>query len=273
MELDRRTKARLKELVNEPKLKSEKIVIAQTIDVFNHDYLFSQPIKVRKSSSGASLSSSVQDYTINFNHDLFEKQFEVNYDTCKKLSLSKDDAYRFFIFFDIFHEVFHIDQFDKTLKMTYPYDDLNRIYYVMIDYFCNMRVIDGWIYNGLHNSYFFERSADIFASKLLLELIEIEDVAYLADTMYMNRLFADSYILKKGKVISPVEKTMKYMGLKNLTLDNNVPFDVAFEHGLPITEDEYHYLFDPLNKEIKESGAVNSDLAIKRIKELTLLSK
>lgn len=66
---------------------------------------------------------------------------------------------------------------------------------------------------------------------------------------------------------------MQYLNKKHLVLRDNIPFDIAFEHGLPITLEQYHYIFDYVDEVIRGNKQMDPEVITERIQKLTLESK
>ncbi len=272
MELESKTKDELKTIVNDPKMEITDKTVQNIITLLNRDVLYSDIIRCTKVPKKVCMSTSLDKNLVKYNIDVFKKCVARRYEIQPLFDLSLEDYYRFFLPYSIFHEASHITQKHDSDVNAYPYDYLNEIYQIAC-YNTLHNSIWGIInYNLHHNKYFHERNADINASKLMEELLE-GDLYYYAQTASFNHLFVHGYELKKDKVISPVERTFRYMMEPIVPLEESIPFDIAFENGCPITLEEYHYLYDPLYADIKAGKEVDSELILGRIKELTLKSK
>lgn len=273
MELERHTKDELKNLVNVPKLAIEDSTIENMISILNKDSTFQEIIKLKKGTKGSSLSANLKTRVINYNIDKMKRRVEIRYKLQPLYDLTLEDYYRYFIVHSVLHEATHIDQSNKSNHGLYPYSDLNTVYTIAIDAAQRASIMDLIIYKIFHRYFFYERNADNDASKLAMEIFDDENLNLFAETFYFNNLLLWGYSLKGDKVISPVERTMKYLNKKHVMLDNDVPFDIAFEHGLPITTEEYHYIFDYVQEVMKEKKELDTKIITERIQKLTLESK
>ena len=273
MELEKTTKDELRNMFNVPKLEIDGPTIENVVSILNKDPIFSGIIKPQESQRKSSLSIHPRTLILSYNIERLKKNTKLNYKLQPLYGLTLEDYYRYFLFHGVFHESSHIIQRNKSNHRLFPYPDLNNIYLIAMDEMQAASIMDFIVYKLFHNRFFYERNADINASKLAMEIFDDEKLKLYAETFYLNVLLVWAYSIKGDKVISPVEKTMKYLNKKHVMLDNDVPFDIAFEHGLPITPEEYHYIFDYVNEVIRKKEDVDIEVINERIQKLTLQSK
>lgn len=270
MELEKHTKDELKNMFNVPKLEIDDSAIENATSILNKDPLFSGIIKTQRSQRKPPLSVNPRTLIMSYNIEALKKNAEISYKFQPLYDLTLEDYYRYFLFHGVFHEGTHILQRNKSNHRLFPYLDLNNIYLIAMDEMQGGSIMDLIVYKLFHNHFFYERNADLNASKLGMEIFEDEDFKLYAETFYLNRLLVSSYSMKGDKVISPVERTMKYLNKKHLMLDNDVPFDIAIEHGLPITLEEYHYIFDFVEEVIRGSKQMDFQEINERMQKLAL---
>lgn len=254
MELEKNTKNELKNLLNVPKIEITDEAVENIVSILNKDPIFSGIIKPYRSQRKFALSVDTATLALSYNIDKLKSDVEWRYNKQAVFGLTLEDYYHYYLAYSIFHETTHIDQINKGFHNLYPYPDLNNAYYQAFAVTRKRNIIDFIRYLHNHPNFFYERNADVNAAKLSAEIFDDEKLFLYGANLYLNFLFNDAYSLKGNRVISPVEKTMKYLHQKDFTTSDHLPFDVAFEHGFPISLEEYHYLFDYID-EVKKGSA------------------
>ena len=270
MELEKHTKNELRNLLNVPKIEITDSNIESIISILNKDPIFSGIIKPYRSQRKFALSVDTETLALSYNIEKLKSDVEWRYNRQAIFDLTLEDYYHYYLAYSVFHEIDHIDQINRSSHNLYPYQDLNDAYHLAMSETRKRNIIDFIRYIHNHLNFFYERNADINASKLSAEIFDDQKLFLYGANLYANFLFDDAYSLKGNRVISPVEKTMKFLHQRNFTTSDHLPFDVAFEHGFPITLEEYHYLFDYINEVKKGNQPAESQDLNERMQHLIL---
>lgn len=273
MELEKHTRDELKNMFNVSRVDIDETTIKHIVEILNKDSLFDNILSLEKANKNYSFGVIAQSTTIAHNLDFFKENIASLYSRQPLFDLTLEDYYRYFLLYSFGHECEHIIQDTHSQKGLYPYADLNNAYRIAFDRNNKCSIIDIMIYHKFHDNFFYERNADINGATLTMDIFDENNMFKYACMVHFNHLFANSYTQKGSKVISPIEKTIKYLHLRNLSFSDDLPFDVALDHGFPITNDEYHYLFDPILKLAKAGEPVDYDETLDRVHKLTLQSK
>lgn len=267
MELTKHTLEELKDIINNSKLTINDATVDKIFSIFNDDPLFSHTLKWQKSTKNRLFSASIDERLVKYNLDDMQKNVNHVYKRQRLFDLKIDDYYRFYLLYSIIHELSHLERYIKSSNNELEYSYLNYIYYLAFEIYSRANIFGFIKYHIHHEKLFFERNADIESSKLMMKISE-GDLSLYAETAYINHLFMNSYRIKNGKVISPVEFTFKISHFPISGINEFIPFEIAFEHGLMITPSEYHYLFDYVINQTKLGEEVDVDEIYKRIKSM-----
>lgn len=271
MELEKHTKDELKRLINSPTSKDAAHILEQTLEIINTDSIAFSSFKLEKTNEKGTFYTNIDAQNIYYNLGIIDKNLTKIYQSLhKKIDFSFDEFFIYLLIFGLIHELSHLIQFHNGDLGLYPYKDLNSIYDILMNFIRNITYWEDFLCKIIHNKYFHERNANIYAARLCAELFEGKEIENYAKMVYFNVLFFNSYSLKNGQVTSPVERTMKYMHIKHYVSYEDVPFDIAFDHGLPITIEQYHYLYDSINESIQKHEPIKYEDTMNRIQKLTL---
>lgn len=270
MELEKNTKDELRNLINVPKLEIADKTIENITSILNKDPIFSGIIKPDRSERALAFSVDLETLDLSYNIEQLKRDVEWKYQQQSLFDLTLDDYYRYYLVHGLFHEVDHIDQINESIHDLYPYQDLNNIYRIALAEYRRTGFLDYLRYLRHHENFFYERNADINASKLAMEIFDDLKMLLYAANLHSNVLFRRVYSKKGKKIISPVEQTMKYLRRKMPILQDSIPFDIALEHGLPITPEEYHYIFDYVDEIMRGSKQMESQEINERMQKMIL---
>ncbi|MCX4365438.1 MAG: hypothetical protein OSJ70_06675 [Bacilli bacterium] len=273
MELEKHTKEELKDFFNMPKLIINEKSVQYAFDILNKDSLFLNSIVLEKTNKRKIFFMRSSEKKMWYNFSAFKKAVEVMHKRQQLYSLTLDDYYRFYLLFSLLHEYEHLIQDRFSQERRYPYSDLNSAYQIVFDFYKKCSIMDVLINKYFHDSFFNERNVSINAAKISVDVFDDEGLNMYAETAYLNVLINNAYSIKNGQVKSPVEKTMNMLNIKHFSVSDELPFDIAFFHGFPISLEEYHYLYDAIYESIKADGSVDYDDTLERIQKLTLASK
>ncbi len=272
MKLEKNTKDELKNMFNVPRIDIEEKSVQHIVEILNRDPLFDNILESKPTNKPSPFRIVADTTIIAHNLEFFKKNVAAVHSRKPFYDLTLEDYYRFYLLYSFGHEGEHIIQAEHSVKGLYPYADLNNAYKIAAVDHIKCSTMDLFIYKIFHDYFFYERNADIEAAKLSMDIFD-DDLFSYAALAHFNHLFCKCYTLRGNRVISPVERTMKYIHEKDFTYSDELPFDIAFDNGFPITVEEYHYLFDPLYEEMKNGEACDYNDAMNRIQTLTLGSQ
>lgn len=267
MEFDDGTKKDLKELIL---LRMNKDIDEEYLhlltEIVNSSSIFNGKVVTRYSPKTAILAADYKKGDITYNIEGFRGHLSKLYRYHKSYfagDLKQFSGYWFS--FCYLHELSHIYQLLCANDSISEYTDLNNLYRDVFDACNNFRNVDRKIYLILHDKYFYERYANIVAGNFLVDVFGDTEFDYYAKLNNINKLLSNGYSLKRNKVISPIERTFKYLRIKNNFEEVNLPFKVLFEHGFKISTDDFHYIHDEV---LKAKGSVDYDEVVGRVKTL-----
>lgn len=270
MELTKHTIDELKDVVNDSKMCVNEATVNKVLSIFNDDLLFSGTLKWQKREQNIPFSTRTDEKSIKYNLNIMKKKVKRLHERQPLFDLTLEDYYFFYLIYSLFHEISHLERYIKSTNNEMEYAYLNYIYYLALETCSSVGVFGYLRYHYYHERYFYERNAEIEASKLMMDLADDNNLFLYAETSYINHLFVNSYTMNKGQVISPVEFTFKKLHFPISEVKEQIPFDIAFEQGLSITPEEYHYLYDYVLNKAKLGENLDVDVIYGRIKELTL---
>lgn len=274
MELESRTKDELKILINSSASRTATSILEQALEIINADSITFSPFKLKYTTRKSIFYTQTDSPNIYYNSKSIENKTNRLYQNShKKFTFSYDELFIYLLIFGLTHELSHLLQFHNGSSGLYSYQDLNNLYAYLMNYIQNITYGDELLCKIFHDNYFHERNANIYASRLCAELFEGREIAKYAKMVYFNVLFLNSYKLKNGIVTSPVERTMQYMHIKHYSSYGDVPFDIAFDHGLPINPEQYHYIYDSINERMQKHESIKYEETMERLQKLTLESK
>lgn len=267
MEFDIKTKSDLKELVQ---LRMDKEIDEEYLhlltEIINGSSAFDGKVVTRYNSKVSSFSASYERIDIAYNIEGFKNYFSKAYKAHKAyFDGNLKQFYGYWFPFSFIHELTHIYQMLCDKENISEFADVNDLYSKVIGAFNSFRKIDRMIYLTLHDRYSHERNANIVSSTFLAETFADTELDYYAKLKHINYLIANGYFLKKDKVISPIEKTFKYLRIKDKVEEVDLPFKVLFEHGFKISDDDFHYIYDEV---VNTKGPVEYDDVVGRVKAL-----
>lgn len=162
----------------------------------------------------------------------------------------------FLLIFAYLHECSHVEQNLCALNNKSEYSQINSIYYRFYNFDSqNFSKIKTFIrrrnYHTYYYDYFYERNANIESLKELMDIYDNNffkdeiDINYIKKLIsHLSLIYYTGYEKKGNKIISPFEKTLKYSLFPSENFNfQNLPFEIIFEHGFPITFNEYQEIF------------------------------
>lgn len=188
MELERHTKDELRNLINVPKIAITDSSIENMVSILNKDPLFSGIIKTENSKGEEAFSTDSETLVMSYNIERLKKDTEEEYKKHPSFGLTLEEYCRYYLVHGLFHESSHINSINKSNHNLYPYQDLNNIYRIAITESPISNIMDLIIYKTFHRNYFYERNADLNASKLAMEIFDDEKLYIYAVNLYFNTL-------------------------------------------------------------------------------------
>lgn len=149
-------------------------------------------------------------------------------------NVDKSEINLLFIITFLLHETAHLYQLSLARKCD---DLLGRVYNLVIKQTDKYPLYSSFVYNIMRFRLFYERSANVIAFREIEKIYENTDLLELTNLFY-NYYLISGYTEKKNSYISPMEKTFKYLGIKEKIDTSNIPFDEVITHGLPICQKE-----------------------------------
>lgn len=161
--------------------------------------------------------------------------------------LSKEEFFelkKMFYLFSIFHETTHIEQGLMMYEDYSEYEELNRMYRNIFSKLNGKGSLFAKVmYHFFAESFSYERNANINAYRELFDIYEDTSIKPYIVSNYICELL-NGYKEKKDGIISPVEDTMKKVGIVYDINHTTIPYDVRIESGLPVEADEYNKIFE-----------------------------
>lgn len=274
--LNEETKNEIRNLIDSYGIKKwDQNFLDKISEIVNNDDYFDNCISIIKDNHIKCPMETDYRNTIYENSNLIEKFIVCTCKSLKKnLNLKYNDknhhlqnksdfiTQNFLLIFLYLHECSHVKQSLYAYKDKSEYDQINSIYYrfrvleyrsIFDDqYFSKIkRIIRQRNYHNHHDDYFYERNADIESLKELMAIYDNNffkdaiDINYIKKLIsYLSLAYYKGYEKKGNKIISPFEKTLKYCFFPPENFNfQNLPFEVIFEHGFPITFNEYQEIF------------------------------
>lgn len=149
-------------------------------------------------------------------------------------SVDKSEINILFIIVVLLHETAHLYQFSLARKCE---DLLGKVYSLSIKQVDKYPLYSGLLYKIMGVKMFYERSANVIAYRESRKIYENTKLEELMNLLY-NDCLTFGYEGRKDSYISPMEKTFKYLGIKEKIDTSNIPFDEVITHGLPIYQKE-----------------------------------
>lgn len=259
----------LKELII--KNQDYKKLVNYFIEIINRNHILDNEVKnkiVLNSRLSAEVEMSLDkdvDYTIYGSVSGIE-------DYAKKLSTnfykeySNVDKFEIDIMFIItvlLHETAHLYQLSLARRCD---DLLGRVYNLVIKQTDKYPLYSSLVYQIMGFKMFYERSANVIAFREIEKIYKNTELEELTNLFY-NYYLISGYKEKKESYISPMEKTFKYLGIKEKINTSNIPFDEIITHGLPICQKEK--IDDLLTFfELKNLSEISSSEVRKKLLEL-----
>lgn len=258
----------LKELIS--KSHNYEKLINCFIEIINRNHILDNEVKneiVLSSKLSAEVEISLDkdvDYTIYGSVsgiEAYAKKLAINF--YKDFSnVDKSEINLLFIITFLLHETAHLYQLSLARKCD---DLLGRVYNLVISQMDKYPLYSSFVYNIMRYRMFYERSANVIAFR------EIEKIYENTELLELTNLFYNYYLTfgykEKESYISPMEKTFKYLGIKEKINTSNIPFDEIITHGLPICQKEK--LDDLLTFfELKNLSEISSSEVRKKLLEL-----
>ncbi len=268
--LNEETKNEIRNLIDSYGIKKwDQKFLNKLSEIVNNDDYFDNCISMIKDNHIKCPMKTTIENIIYENNKLIEEMIIWTCKYLKKdLNLKDNDKYHhlqnkndfitqnFLLIFAYLHECSHVKQNLCALNNKSEYSQINSIYYRFYNFDSqNFSKIKTFIrrrnYHTYHADYFYERNAYIESLK---ELMGIYDNNFFKDEIdynyikklisHMSLIYYTGYEKKGNKIISPFEKTLKYSLFPPENFNfQNLPFEVIFEHGFPITFNEYQEIF------------------------------
>lgn len=272
MEISENTKQDLKDLIKEyyDCIWKDEYFIPRICAILNEDECFKNvAIKCYNDRMDSNVLMETTRNIVIYNLRIVEEQIYKQYETIKPSIISENEFAIYSYFEWIIHEIVHIWQnIPCAEKNISSYSEINYLYMIIHDKFCNFKFKDQVIYELFHNKCCFERHANITAAKIAIDIFDESNISEWAKSQYIDYITYNGYYLRKGKVISPVERTLKYFRLKDdIIYNNDIPFELSFEHGLKISSEDYHMIYDDILTGRRTS--LDYDETVKKIKLLS----
>lgn len=268
MEFNTETKKKLKELICFYMNKEiDEEYIKLFIKVINDGLVLPEKI-ISKSVDERTMGidSNTKELCIKYNIESMKKNISKLYNIQgRKFVPNLNLFYNYYFSFVLIHELSHLYQKLCYKDSISEYSEVNDLYRKIYSSIINFRNIDLLKYYIFHVKYCHERNANIVSANFLVEVFEKTELDCYSKVAQINTFFSNGYYLKKRKVISPVQRTLNYLRIKEKMETIEIPFNVLFEHGFNISDDDYHFLYDEL---LDSNGVVNYPETIDKIKTL-----
>lgn len=238
------------------------------IEIINDDQNWPKKVTLKKDNKQKIMNtnSALTNWDIIYNLEFMKKFYSKSYSKLDKDFVPQLTYFYSYCFsFVLMHELNHLYQKLCARDSIDKYQEVNNLYKLLYDSISNFRKFDLLKYGLLHDKYCLERNANIKSANFLAEVFEGTELDQYSKVFQMNQLFANGYHIKKGKVVSPVEKTLNYLEIKEDFDTSGLPFAVLFEHGFKITDNDFHFLYDQF---LYSGGIVNYEETISKIKIL-----
>ena len=267
--ISKETKNEIRNLIDSYGIKKwDQKFLDKISEIVNNDDYFDNCISIKKTNEKFAMATNYEN-TIFENNKLTEKWI---FKKCKYLTKNLNLKYNdknhhlqnksdfitenFLLIFAYLHECSHVKQNLYAFNSKSEYSQINTIYYryksfVLQDSSLIKIFIKNIIYDTCHDNFFYERNANIESLKELMNIYNNNFFKDEIDYNYIKKLISymaldyyRGYEKKGNKIISPFEKTLKYSLCLSLHFNfQNLPFEIIFEHGFPITFNEYQEIF------------------------------
>lgn len=265
MKLEKRTIENMKDFVHGDLPGIDARFIKDLTMIIDKDSIFQDyPSKIQPTLSEHILAIGRETYTIYYNIEYLKKKYHQRYLQDNPEKLPETIFYKYWVSFGVCHEFSHKYQF---LCRDYGISEWAEVndFYQLLGRMWNNSQFNSMHYRKHHEEYFFERNADIIASKMMMSIFPEEEMHEHIDLTYLNAILNGGYTKEDEKIISPVERTYGFLKQSfNLSI-NNLPFEVRFEQGLPITEEEYDAIYQWVNEKEKRAKYKEINKAIKKL--------
>lgn len=270
MNFDLNLKKELNELIKSRSLFSnDEEYCYQFIDIINDASFLPKKVKLVKNSNTRALAANCKTYDIKYNTLGTLNYIEKVYRKHKKYFFDGDlnQFCDYLLPFCLIHELTHVYQFLCGDGIILESQEINRLYEKILikirqNGFVNYINYIKYIFS--HDYYCYERYANIVASNSLVEVFEGTDLDFYSKLSQINMLLRGGYSVRNEKVCSPVNRTCKYLGIKDDLEEADLPFKDLFEHGFKIKDQDYDYLYAG----IISNQQVDYDDVIEKIKTL-----
>lgn len=272
MEISENTKQNLKDLIKEYYdciWKDEYFIPRICAILDKEEYFGNSTIKYYNDRMDSNVLIEVTRNVVRYNLNVIDKEIHKQYGKLNLSNLSEHEFTMYKYFEWAIHEIVHIWQNIPCAENNISlYSEINYLYMIIHKKFCNFSFIDKRVYGLFHDKCCFERHANITAAKIAIDIFDEFNISEWAKWQYIKYLTNNGYYLRRGKVVSPVERTLKYFGLKDdIIYNNDIPFELLFEHGLKISSEDYHMIYDDILTGRRTS--LDYDETVKKIKLLS----
>lgn len=267
MRLEKRTIENMQDFVHENLSGTDAMFVEDLAMIIDKDLIFQdRPSKIRPTLEKINLKINRKTYTVSYNMAYLKKMCHQRYFQANPEKLPEDILYKYWVSFGVCHEFSHKYQFLCRDYEISEWAEVNDCYQ-SFDRARNNGQFNLMHYRKHHKEYFFERNADIIASKIMMSIFPEEEMHEHIDLIHLNAILDGGYAKEDGKIISPVERTYGFLEQDFNLPTNDLPFEVRFEQGFPITEEEYGEIYQWVNEKEKRAkyGEIN-----KAIKKLTI---
>lgn len=270
MEFDVQTERELKELIRFRMNKEVDDEYIQLLaEIMNIDPVFYGKIVIERTGIKQGIITNYQDNKIFYNLEFLKKEFSRRYSIFQRCGKFDSDLTHFcgyWLPFCFIHEVAHVYQLLCSRDSISKYSEVNDLYRKIYHSFNEFRNIDRMVYTIFYDKYCIERNANFVASNFLVDVFDETELEFFSKLSQINYLFRGGYSLKRKKVISPVERTFKYLKIEDKLENVDLPFEVLFEHGFKIADNDFYFLYDGF---LKDKRHIKYYETIEKVKTLT----
>ena len=219
--------------------------VEDVFDILNDKDMFNNSIKTSYSNElipNTDLNTGIIYYNYDSLVEYVNEKVDSIYDKCVSNKYKIRNLTNFYMLYTLFHEVNHFDQLLLSEKENF----IGKYYKEIITKTDNIKGLKKLLYNNFGSEFAFERSANLISLNELNRLNFNNDVKDILDANYLYHL-TDGY-KTYPKLLSPSERTLKFINSKKFSLENNLPYYIRVIHGLPLNINELDYLIDVVNK-------------------------
>lgn len=268
MYLDSKTKKDLRQLIISQKDKKiDEDYINLFLEIINSNSIFPQKVIARNDKETAIFSTDYEELDIKYNLEGFKKRYAKSYEHHKKQGFDYDleKFYEYWFPYALIHETSHIYQLLCANDSLSKHPEINQLYQKIYNSFKKFRNIDRLKYEFFHDKYSLERYANIIPGIFLADVFSDTELDHYSKLANINSLLSCGYSLKRGNIISPIERTFKYLRINDKIEASSLSFEERFIHGFKISDEDFYYIYE---KVLADRHNVDYDKTIERLKTL-----